>query len=67
MRTFGRLLQLIALITLPIAMLLELTDALGRSFGLSQLLVALIFGILAFLLGRLLEGYAGGPQDRREA
>ena len=57
MRALGRLLQLAALITLPVAMLLELTGALGRSFGLSQLLVALIFGIIAFLLGRMLEGY----------
>ena len=60
MRLAGRLLQLVALVALPIAMLLELTGALGRSFGLSQLLVALIFGIVAFLLGRMLEGYGRG-------
>lgn len=62
MRTLGRLLQLAALVALPVAMFLELSGALGRSFGLSQLLVALIFGIVAFLLGRMLEGY-GSRQD----
>ncbi len=50
--------QLAALICLPIAMLLELTGALGRAFGLSQMLIMLVFGILIFIIGRLVEGYA---------
>ena len=52
------MLQGIALVTLPIAMVLEISGAMGRAFGLSQMLIALIFGIIAFLLVRMLEGYA---------
>jgi hypothetical protein len=59
MRTFGRTLQGLALIVLPVAMLLELTGGLGRHFGLSDLLIALGFGVASFMLGRLVEGYAG--------
>lgn len=39
-------------------MLLELTGMLGRSFGLSQMLIMMVFGILLFVTGRLVEGYA---------
>jgi TctA family transporter len=58
MRTFGRLLQQAALVILPIAMLMELTDALGRDVGVSDMVVMLVFGVLAFVLGRTLEGFA---------
>ena len=58
MKTTGRLLQQVALIALPLSMLLELTGLMGRSFGLSEMLVMLVFGIAAFFLGRMLEGYA---------
>ena len=58
MNLLGRLLQLFALSALPLAMLLELTGALGRSFGLSEMLIMLVFGVIAFWLGRLLEGYS---------
>lgn len=58
MRWLGRTLQRLALIVLPIGVLLELSQALGRSFGLNELLLVLVFGITAFLLGRLLEGYS---------
>ena len=57
MKMTGRLLQQIALIALPLAMVLELTGLMGRSFGLSEMLIMLVFGIVAFLLGRMLEGY----------
>ena len=55
----GRLLQWIGLISLPAAMVMEITGHLGRAGGLSQLLVAMVFGATAFYTGRLLEGYAG--------
>jgi len=58
MSFLGRSLQLFALSVLPLAMVLELTDALGRSFGLSEMLIMLVFGVIAFWLGRLLEGFS---------
>jgi TctA family transporter len=58
MKTFGRLLQQGALCILPLAMLMELTDALGRDVGVSDMVVMLVFGVLAFVLGRTLEGVA---------
>ena len=58
MKQLGRSLQLLALIVLPLGMFLELSQALGRSFGLNELLIVLVFGALAFILGRMLEGYA---------
>ena len=49
--------QMAAMIILPLAMLLELTGSLGRSFGVSQMVIMLVFGIAVFSCGRLLEGY----------
>ena len=51
------MLQLLGLIVLPCAILIELTGALGRDFGTRGLFVSLLFGAAAFYLGRLLEGY----------
>lgn len=58
MREIGRVMQLFGMIVLPLSMLLELTGSLGRSFGLSQMVIMLIFGVAVFYCGRLLEGYA---------
>jgi hypothetical protein len=58
MRSLGRSLQTLALLLLPASMILEISGALGRAFGLSQLLLLMLFGIAAFLLGRYLEAYA---------
>ncbi len=58
MKALGHYLQLAALCILPLAMALELTNALGRSFGLSEMLIMLVFGVIAFWLGRMLEGYS---------
>jgi TctA family transporter len=58
----GKMLQICALVLLPLSMLFEATGMLGRSFGLSEMLVMLVFGISAFLMGRLIEGYA--PQKK---
>ena len=58
MRVAGRILQYVGLIVLPVAVLLELSNLLGRAFGLSQMLIMLVFGFCAFQMGRYLEGYA---------
>ena len=58
MQMFGRLMQLLGLTVLPLSVILELTGALGRSFGLSQMLIMLVFGVCVFCLGRYLEGFA---------
>lgn len=58
MKSFGRSLQLLGLVLLPLSMLLEVTGGLGRSFGLSDMVLMLVFGTAAFGLGRLVEGYA---------
>ncbi|HND52675.1 MAG TPA: hypothetical protein PLV92_09775 [Pirellulaceae bacterium] len=55
MQILGRALQITALITLPLSMILELSGALGRRFGVSDMVVMLGYGIVAFLLGRALE------------
>lgn len=57
MKALGRLLQLVGLAVLPLAMFMELTDFLGRIF-VNQMVIMLVFGVAAFYLGRILEGYA---------
>lgn len=64
MKLVGKSLQLVALVLLPLAMLLELSGALGRDSGVADLLLMLVFGAVAFALGRFLEGYAAGPKGR---
>jgi hypothetical protein len=61
MRQLGRLLQVLGLILLPAAMVLELTRVLGPTFGVRHMLVTLLFGAAMFFLGRLMEGYGGRP------
>lgn len=61
MRGAGRFLQILGLFLLPLAVVLDLTQLLGRSFGLADMLKMLVFGVTAFLMGRLLEGYASSP------
>ncbi|MCA9267876.1 MAG: hypothetical protein KDA41_05370 [Planctomycetales bacterium] len=53
-RTFGRLLQIFGLVLLPGAMVMQLMEA----FSAGMLLVMLLFGVAAFYLGRMIEGYA---------
>ena len=67
MQIVGRLLQHAGLIALPVAILLELSKLLGRSFGLSQMLIMLVFGFCSFQLGRYLEGYAIAQQGSHES
>lgn len=58
MRAIGRGLQILGLVALPVGMIMEITGQLGRAGGLSQLVIVMVFGFVAFYLGRLLEGYA---------
>jgi len=58
MQALGRFMQFVGLASLPMAMFLELSNGLGRAFHLSQMLIMLIFGVSAFVLGRLIEGYS---------
>ena len=58
LRLVGRTLQHIGLVSLPAAIFMELTGMMGRAFGLSQMLLMMIFGFAAFYLGRYLEGFA---------
>ena len=60
MKTLGHLMQVVGLVALPLSMVLEITGMLGRSFGVSQMVIMLVFGFAAFSLGRIVEGYAGG-------
>lgn len=57
MKYLGRLLQIGGLILLPLAMLMEFSGQLGRR-GVAELLLMLVAGAGAFVLGRLIEGYA---------
>jgi hypothetical protein len=57
MKSLGKLLQVGGLVLLPVAMLMELTGMLGDR-ALTQMLLMLVVGSAAFILGRLIEGYA---------
>ena len=57
MKYLGRLLQIGGLILLPLAMLMEFSGQLGRQ-GVAELLLLLVAGAGAFVLGRLIERYA---------
>ena len=56
MGTIGKSLQLLGLVILPAAVVLEFSGRLGRN-GLSEMLLMMLFGAAAFQLGRYLEGY----------
>ena len=58
MRTFGKILQIIGLILLPLACFAQITDGLGRHFGVSDMVLWSAFGIASFFIGRYVEGYA---------
>lgn len=52
--------QWIGLIILPVAMLMELTGGLNRDVGVSDMVLMLGYGVIAFMAGRMLEGMAKG-------
>ena len=61
MRIFGKLLQVAGLVLLPAAMMMQLTTGLraptGAGFTVSTMLLLMVFGVVIFSLGRILEGY----------
>ena len=73
-RLLGKLMQIVGLVILPAAIVLQLIfddpdtneselertgqDVFG--FGVDGLLVAMIFGVCVFYVGRMVEGYATG-------
>lgn len=58
MRSFGRALQMFAMILLPLGMVLEFTGNLNsRRFGVADLLIVMCFGIACFGIGRIIESY----------
>ncbi len=57
LRPIGKLMQIAALVLLPVSMLMQLTAAL-RANSVSVMLIMLLFGIGLFGVGRLVEGYA---------
>lgn len=60
MRSLGKGLQVVGLTLLPLACMLEMSSgSIGRSSsGLATMLQMMIVGVVAFVLGRYVEGYA---------
>lgn len=61
LRSFGKFLQLLALVILPIAMVIQLAREMRATTevtNLSVMLIFLVFGAVMFALGRVIEGYA---------
>ena len=58
MRMFGRALQFIGLTVLPLSIVMQLTNLLGRAIGVSDMIVMLVFGVAVFYVGRMIEGLA---------
>ena len=58
MRPVGKLMQLIGLVMLPLAMVMEMTGALPRRLPIAGMLIMMVFGFVIFQLGRYVEGYA---------
>ena len=48
--------QFIGLTVLPLAIVMQLTDMLGRKIGVSQMVIMMVFGFAIFYAGRMLEG-----------
>ena len=59
-RTLGKLLQVVGLVMLPAAMVMQLTGGVRAPLGMgsvSAMLVLMVFGAAIFSLGRIVEGY----------
>jgi hypothetical protein len=54
MRTIGRGMQVLALVVPPLAMVMQLTEAIS----LGQMLTILVAAVCCFGIGRIVEGYA---------
>ena len=61
LRSFGKSLQFLALVILPVAMVIQLSREMRATTevtNLSVMLIFLVFGAAMFVLGRIIEGYA---------
>jgi hypothetical protein len=62
LRSLGRLMQVAGLAILPLAMVMQLTGSLRAPTGnvsVSVMLLLMVFGVVLFSLGRVLESYGG--------
>lgn len=62
MRTIGKLLQVAGLVILPVSMVMQVTGGLRAPTGtvsVSVMLLLMVFGVVLFSIGRVVEGYAG--------
>jgi hypothetical protein len=62
MRSFGKLLQVVGLVMLPASMVMQLTGGIRAPTGgvtVSAMLLLMVFGVVLFSVGRVIEGYAG--------
>jgi hypothetical protein len=57
LRHIGKLMQIAALILLPVSMLMQITTGM-RAGSVSVMLLMLLFGIALFGVGRVVEGIA---------
>ena len=60
MRAVGKLLQVTGLVILPYSMVMQVTGGIRAPAGavsVSAMLLLMIFGVVLFTLGRVLEGY----------
>jgi hypothetical protein len=57
LRQIGKLMQVAALVLLPVAMLMQITSGM-RANSVSVMLLLLLFGIGLFGVGRVVEGFA---------
>ena len=61
LRSLGKFLQLLPLVILPVAMVIQLSKEMRATTevtNLSVMLIFLVFGAAMFGLGRIIEGYA---------
>jgi hypothetical protein len=57
MRSLGKGLQVVGLTLLPLACMMEWQGSLGRG-AVAYMLVMMVVGVIAFVLGRYVEGYS---------
>ncbi|MEX0713074.1 MAG: hypothetical protein WD278_12035 [Pirellulales bacterium] len=62
MRTLGRSLEVLGLILPPLAMIFQLAERIS----LGQMLIMLVSAICLFGIGRIVEGYGGKAEGRRQ-
>lgn len=65
LRVAGKLMQIVALVLLPAAVLMQLTAGIraptGEGITVSAMLLMLILGVSLFGVGRIIEGYGSAP------